>query len=668
VFASDFLSPDLQSFREPILMLLEKLPACYGRTSWIPTPLMAEAPKNETTIEKTSTVAETAIRTERTLVEADTKTGRTLWDSIVDLARLMGPYAPWVIMIAGAAYAVFKFTELQKTAQITAREQVQKELDAAHKELRDTFNQIGEMNSHQMTNVKSMLELHDETVKSTEEQRKKYEALRDQSNQTRDDADRARQQAEKAKVDADNAIKDAQNASKSASEAATKVEKSQKDLAQKEAELNRKSDEINQRASKIGDLNQKLIELATLVVSPSAEHSSTDLANRILKEYSPEPKALLKAFAAQPSETSGRMLKNLIGKGFEELNAAIKEDLGFAFWQRISSDKTELIRYAGALRQNRSSDEAVVLVGVSANKIVDIQCYEKILVVSAPDPGNWSNQANYIIFKSFLNNDPSGVERLPFKESVWTFANTFNDAHGEQVWGNEKALPVCSIEDESCLDSDMTAVTAEDIHSEFSEIRSMLVRAGNFNPAAVLPPAVEPTELRDLLRNLLTVGVKHNKEVPHLILGQGIKNDVVGRLTAAALKSSFALESVSESNYRSSAQSRSQDNRKEYSVIYAYSSDLKQTKRSRITIARDNDDWTVTRFDDPFVLPSNSYEQTTTYSNKDLGTDYGYTAPPLVSPTPFVSPKPISPKPRPTSTPTNIPKPVSPTPHKSPTN
>src|ERR1044071_9890765 len=124
---------------------------------------MPEAPKNETTIEKTSTVAETATRTERILVEADTKTGRTLWDSLVDLAHLMGPYAPWVIMIAGAAYAAFKFTELQKTAQITAREQVQKELDAAHKELRDTFNQIGEMNKHQMTNVKAMLELHDET-------------------------------------------------------------------------------------------------------------------------------------------------------------------------------------------------------------------------------------------------------------------------------------------------------------------------------------------------------------------------------------------------------------------------------------------------------------------------------------------------------------------------
>lgn len=602
---------------------------------------MAEPPAGETKIETTSAVVENATRIERTSIHAENQTGRTLWDAIVDLARLMGPYAPWVIMIAGAIFAFYKFTQLQETAQDKAREQVQKELDAAHKELRDTYNQIADMNKQELGNVKSMLEVHELTVKSTEDQRKKYNDLREQSNREREQVEKSRQEADQAKVEANNAIKNAQDASKSASDAAAKIEKAEKELAAKESELNRKSEEVNKRATKIGDLNQKLIELATAMLSPSSESVTRELATNILRDYSPEPKSLLKAFADQPSESSAKMLKNLIGKGTKELIAGLKEGLGFSFWQKVSraGKGDEAPTYLGVVRQTDNANENVVLLNTHKEKIVEVYAFQKVIVVSAPDTQNWNQPANYLLYRSVSSTERSGVDSYASREKTWTLVQGLEGTQAEPIFGVERELAITNIADLKTIDAETLDIAKLDTTSDFAEALSMLSNAEHFKPADIVGARVEPKEVRDILVDLLTAGVEHKTAVPRLRLGNGLKLDVFGRFAAAALKPSFALVSISKFNYRNPSTAEAPQG---YSIICQYFTVLKQMKRNRITLTHDSsaDEWILTTYDDPYVLPTTSLNDSSTdQSSYEYGQDYGYNDAPLKTPKPTSSPR-----------------------------
>jgi hypothetical protein len=621
---------------------------------------MAESPPAETKIETTSAVIENSTTIERSSIEATNVTGRTLWDAVVDLARQLGPYTPWLLMIGGGIFAFFKFTELQQTAQSEARKDFQKDLDAAHKELRETFNQIADMNKHQLINVKSMLEVHEQTVKSTEEQRKKYNDLREISNKERDEVEKSRQIAERAKLEATDAMKNAQDASKRASEAAARVERAEKDLVAKEAELNRKSDEMNQRATKIGDLNQKLIELATLVVSPSGENDTLQLAKNILRDFSPDTKNLLKGFAEQPTKSAATMLKNLIGKGAQELAAGLKEGLGFLFWKQLSDPKKpENKIYVGVVRQSESEDENVVVIRVVEEQIVEVDCFEKLFVVSAPDTRNWNQSVSYLVIKSFSGDEGGEIEPVAHKGRDWTLAQTFEGALAQLIYGDERPLPIVSIPDARRRDAPLLDQVAENTVSDFDEAFAMFSKSEKFDANTILNSSItiEPQELRELLVDLLNASVAHKTSVPRLTLGYGLNDsEVLGAIAAVVLKPSFAFISAPKVKRRTISQSTAPEEREDYSVISRYYG-LNQIKRSRIALSRDpqGKEWILTAFEDPYVSSDKS--------DSEYGQDYGFTSPTPVAKSPNPKPKAtLTPKPSVTPKPAATPK-VSSTPN-----
>ena len=110
-----------------------------------------EEPEKQLSREKTATTVEVAsTRVQRTInVAASTVTGRTAWDALVDMGTMLGRLTPWVIIVAGALYGVYKFTTLTQDAQ-----------KAANDKLMTTYAEIEKMHDEQMVNLKSMFDLN----------------------------------------------------------------------------------------------------------------------------------------------------------------------------------------------------------------------------------------------------------------------------------------------------------------------------------------------------------------------------------------------------------------------------------------------------------------------------------------------------------------------------
>ena len=124
---------------------------------------------NHLSLEKTASTVQIASTTvERTTSKAGPETtGRTAWDAIVDVLGMLGRYTPWIIIFAGGCYGFYKFRELQQHAQKDAQDAAQSQIDQAHKDLRDTYEQIGKMHQQQLEGLSSMLSLNQKTTEST---------------------------------------------------------------------------------------------------------------------------------------------------------------------------------------------------------------------------------------------------------------------------------------------------------------------------------------------------------------------------------------------------------------------------------------------------------------------------------------------------------------------
>lgn len=202
----------------------------------------SEEPEKQLSHEKTATTVEVAsTKMERaTTVAASTVTGRTAWDALVDMGTMLGRLTPWIIIVAGALYGVYKFTTLTQDAQ-----------KAANDKLTATYEEIGKMHDQQMGNLKEMLEL----TKRIEE-RAKAKAK---------EADEAQKAAEEATARADSAKKRAEDIQKGADRALfsqTRLAKRQQEVSDRARNLEFREKKVSQRAAHIKELKAKLLEIA----------------------------------------------------------------------------------------------------------------------------------------------------------------------------------------------------------------------------------------------------------------------------------------------------------------------------------------------------------------------------------------------------------------------
>lgn len=316
-------------------------------------------------LEKTASTVQIASTTvERTMSKAaPATTGRTAWDALVDMGGMLGRYTPWIIIVAGVFYGTYKFRELQQHAQKDAQDAAQSQIDEAHKDLRDTYEQIGKMHQQQLERLSSMLDLDKKTTESTKQKQAELDKLQEETKRIQLEAqeaqktvDHAAAEVVSAKRQKDLVQRSFEQITHSLEQKRQESEKNQRDLALREAAF-------SQRADTIIALKDRLTGVAKHLVD-STDASVATLGRDILKEFSPlDVKKMLTAYAKQPGKDTAKPLDDLLGSGEETLDTALRgeQGLGFSFWQKYTRKDGTKTAYVGVVHQTDVTDDGVVL-------------------------------------------------------------------------------------------------------------------------------------------------------------------------------------------------------------------------------------------------------------------------------------------------------------------
>jgi hypothetical protein len=102
-------------------------------------------------------------------------TGRTQWDALVDIMRMLGNAAPYLLIVGLAVFGFYKVQELNQQrdldlqkARETATEEYRQQLAAANKALIETYQAMGNISGTQIKNLSDMLELHAKATTRTQ--------------------------------------------------------------------------------------------------------------------------------------------------------------------------------------------------------------------------------------------------------------------------------------------------------------------------------------------------------------------------------------------------------------------------------------------------------------------------------------------------------------------
>ena len=559
---------------------------------------------NRLSLEKTASTVQIASTTvERTTSKAGPETtGRTAWDAIVDVLGMLGRYTPWIIIFAGGCYGFYKFRELQQHAQKDAQDAAQSQIDQAHKDLRDTYEQIGKMHQQQLEGLSSMLSLNQKTTESTKQQQTELNALRDEAKKIQGEAEEAKKAVAKAKSDALAAEKEKADAQRQREEEDSKHGKRAREFADKEKELARQEAAVKQRSAHITELRDKLSILARHMVD-SKDPSIATLGRDIQKESSLEAEKLLAAYSKQPGTKTAEPLQELVGASEETLEAMLPKGLGFAFWQRYSMKDGTDTAYLGVVRQTADTDEGVVSLTMTGKKVENVDVFPLIVSVALWAPGDWNKS---IAYNLYLRPDGEvGIDPFDIQRDFWTVPDIYTEYHSEgppkKIFGVEKPLYFMKLEDFKKRTDIFKAARTSD-REGFSNMVAMLENEKTFDATKIAQPYAEqmPKGMRETFVQLLTESVKRAKvKSVEIASPSNLKPEVHGLIAAAALKPDFRIEEVE----LTPALSASSTKKEIYFIRCAYRPVDEPIKHARLTFVREgsNGKWMLQNFENPFA-------------------------------------------------------------------
>jgi hypothetical protein len=557
--------------------------------------------------EKTATTVDVASKkVERTTnVVGSTVTGRTAWDALVDMGTMLGRLTPWIIIVAGALYGVYKFTTLTQDAQ-----------KAANDKLTATYEEIGKMHDQQMGNLKEMFELQ-----NTIEGKAKKKAQ---------EADDAQKDAKEAIVRADLAKKDTEDILKKADQvlaAQARLAKNQRQLYDRAMNLAFREKKVTQRAAHITELKAKLLEIADKMVG-STDPSIVKFGKDIQKEASDEAKNLLSGYVREfgknrkKDDANANALNELVGSSAETLETTLTKEkgLGFTFWQKYH--KTKLTTYIGVVRQTGSTADGVVLIstdGASPPKeISDMQVFAQLVSIAGRDPDDWSKRIAYNVY--LRPTGELGIDAFTPNTDHWTIPEAENDfkeaddkeAKHEKIFGSETPMEFMSLDD--FKKREIYRVAKASYRGAFSNMLSMLENEMRFDPKKIADATGMPTEIRAAFVQLLAEA--HQESLKHgpvesasmIASGSDLKPEVYGRIAAMALMNGFKVENTQPSH--SSSASPTKDLTSVILCGYSIFDEPSIKRHARLTFTHEGSDgkWMLLKFENPVVLPSTRAE------------------------------------------------------------
>jgi tetratricopeptide (TPR) repeat protein len=125
-------------------------------------------------------------------VAHDGGAGHTQWDAVIEIVRLLGRAAPYILILSASVFAVYKYIELsqqivtaERKAQSEAQKIYQDQLANANERLIKTYTAMGEISGTQINNLKDMFALHAQTTGRIQKLQESEEALRREVEQQR---------------------------------------------------------------------------------------------------------------------------------------------------------------------------------------------------------------------------------------------------------------------------------------------------------------------------------------------------------------------------------------------------------------------------------------------------------------------------------------------------
>jgi predicted nucleic acid-binding Zn-ribbon protein len=463
-----------------------------------------------------------------------TVTGRTQWDAAVDILRLLGSAAPYLLIIALVAFGFYKFQELNQTHEIdlqkardTATAEYRDQLAAANKALKETYQAMADISGTQIKNISDMLELHAKVTSRTQELQQNQEQQQAKLEQAKHDVETATNQKKQLEFDLIS-IQD--------SVAHDKAELANLDSALKEGKRN-----LSDSANQVSAVRDRMIQLARAIRDQQTS-TAQQLAANILSDNI-EPPSL------KPGETDAVALKALIGRSAAEIVDSLVKDESTAFVVRNKLEGSDQRILAGRAPSGNLFRNITAL-DSDGNRITSARLADYLFGMITSDEDNWYSLKTQVILKSQSSSSWYGT--VPTGALVWDL-----ESLGQVVKNYNTKLRYLTL--------DQLASEASDVFKWLSEGSceiecAMYVRAKDFNADKLFATSLDglgaPRELREVAVKLFNAAVKRQtSDAISLITDAPSSTELLGRVAATVLHPDFEFTKFTPSKSGDSSNS-----------------------------------------------------------------------------------------------------------------
>lgn len=472
--------------------------------------------------------------------------GRTQWDAAVDIVRLLGNGAPYLIIVGIGIYGFIKFQDLNQqrdrdlqAAREKAAQGLQAQLDQAHKSLIGTYESMGEISQKQLQNLKATLEVQDTTTARAKIMQAELENLNRQASDHRRESETAKHETQSAMIARKEAEEQRQVLQRTMDGLKIEGDKLQTDLLKKRKELQEieQKEKDRQRsqtlvAEQIGEIRKKMYELARAVKNrlPSAE----PLASAILKDAD---------LAVAQGESILTAPERFIGRSDAELIKVIDADDAVSNAVRVSieTSKGVFILVAESLVDNVFRN--IANFELDGARVVSAEKTEFIAGVLFPAADNWflTNPKVVVVNTSRGHSDAVIIDVKGSGNDEWDISKLdFGTVPVVQRIKGEpfKAKFLTVQKFDSLLKAGTTGLQFEPGYLAYK-------RSLSFSSSAAFPQSVSgvPADLREVVVRFLEALVSRDKEkastfaVPSMI-------PILGQVAAIALRQDFQFVGV----------------------------------------------------------------------------------------------------------------------------
>lgn len=463
-------------------------------------------------------------------------TGKTAWDFAAEVTQRLG--LPILILI-GIAYGFYKYQDQNlrfEDARKKATESVQEQLNAAHKELRETSVAIGDINKTMIENIKGGLSELDEI-------QSRLDGLKEQA-----DAE--------AKKAAD-AIALQKEADESRVKAVNELEK-----VRLEHERLQKL-----RVAKSGPFRDKVKSLISLLSDTIVDDPNiVKLAMEIRQDYLVDPLALFEAVVKDPNVENLQRLSELDGLKFDTLMEIIEEnEAGFASWMlAYEEDPSDFEGVVGVVKVSEGQARGIVFLDYykEQERVWDVSFLLSLAWVSFPSVHNWDvDSAAAIIEESSGDFDLGSVSMMPPGLSRGQIH--LSDAFRQTLVEDFKLLILAG------EDPNLKSITLDDLRAtepmayrqlaeswdEASKAANMIRKAETFSAATVVPITLERGHgdlgnLRGTIIQTLDAAVRRDTGKRQKLASGNFPESNWGPLASVALNQHFVINKLEVSSDR----------------------------------------------------------------------------------------------------------------------